>query len=660
MAKSPRRISVRAGLAIGVTFVAAIAVVSRQPLGAPWWIYADADATYTATGMSLMSGYHTFYLDHPGVPLEALMAMTVETRYLAHKLSHEHASPRSYVADRLLHLDDSRPYFRGWAVLFYLLGAACALFVGWRLVGGPWWGAAASLLWLGAPGLPAMSMQFRPDGLLAGLVLAVGFLIVRAAASRDAWVYVLAAFLLGLTLTVKIHAAGLLLPLLLALVWRPPAAGWTTALGRDARAWFARHWISITGFFAVWTAFAVTFNRIRDPLALTGQQRRTIVEIVAFVFGYALLVWLIGRSRWSAFGSGLLSPLGPLVVVALISGVLLPGALFLNDLPQVIVKIVGGLTGGEVNAGITPFSLPWNQLLEEPLRHGLVLFVLAGVAAAMGVIRKDPEPALWFAGALATGGMALARLGAVHYFAPAYVLSIPAALWLIHRLPPRPAAVGTAALVGLSLYPVLTTLSEPAEAARFAEDEQIYADRLASVLVNDPDEVALSEEFVSPTPDVRYHGLVEAYLAWRPDYRYRFLPDSEAARRTAVARRLRPTAYIGRLPTAVYRRQLLVRPFGAYRVRPLPELTNRRLAIGALELVHGPGVDQPYGHPDAPYDPETGYFKDATGRYYDVFGRTIIGPLKRRYIPKLGLWLDANGDYWDAKGRRVQPPPTAR
>jgi hypothetical protein len=205
-----------------VAVASVIVVVAAQPVRSPWWLYADADATYTASGIELMAGEPTVYFDHPGLPLQDVMAVTVETRYLVHKLTHPHTTPHEYAAERLRHLGDSRIFFRGYAILFYVAGALFAFFALWRLLGNAWWGTAGTLLFLSAPGLQAMSIQFRPDGLLAGLALAVVYLIVRAAERRDAWLYMLATLLLGLTLTVKIHAIGLVVPLAIALLRCPP------------------------------------------------------------------------------------------------------------------------------------------------------------------------------------------------------------------------------------------------------------------------------------------------------------------------------------------------------------------------------------------------------------------------------------------------------
>jgi uncharacterized membrane protein YcfT len=95
------------------------------------------------------------------------------------------------VNERLVHLDDSRPYFRAFAAIFYILGKAIAFWVVCSMLRSTLWGVAAGLLWL--------------------------------ARGRDPLLYVFAAVALGFTITVKIHAVALVVPLAIAIAFRPPA-----------------------------------------------------------------------------------------------------------------------------------------------------------------------------------------------------------------------------------------------------------------------------------------------------------------------------------------------------------------------------------------------------------------------------------------------------
>jgi hypothetical protein len=580
----------RLPLALGVVAAVTLITVLAQPLRAPWWINADADAAYTASGIELAAGEHTFYLDHPGMPLEDLMAMTVESRRVLHNLAGSNASPHEYAAQRLVNLNDSRPYFRGWALAFFIFGVFVAFFALSALFANPFWGAAGALLWLTAPDLANMSIQFRPDGLLAGLVIACGALIVRAAERRSAWTYTLAALLLGLTITVKIHAAGLFVPFAIALAWRPPGPGWRTSFVSGAQRWLRRYRIPLGIFAVLWIAFAVAFNRERAPIILTHEERVAVIELAAVFGDYLLVVGLFARLKLRRRGP--FGPFGAVLACALAAGILLPGTLFLNDLPSMLDKIGAGLTGRGVNDGITPFTMPLSTLFHYPFDYTLALVSIAGVAAALGVIRRDPFPVLWFTGALVTGGMALARLGTLHYFEPAYVLSIPAVLWLARTLrPPAAGLLATAALLAVVLNPFFAHLNEPAQRAASQESRARVFARLARQLLK-PGEIALSDSYAEPTPDTRWFGLVHQYIAWTPAYPYRFMP-ADAGPATAQAAGLRPAYFIGELPLQLHGEQQVTLGFGTYDMRPLPALADTAESIGVALLVHGPGVDAP-------------------------------------------------------------------
>lgn len=646
--------------AVAIAVAAVAIVVGFQPITAPWWLYADADATYTTSGIELMAGEHSFYFDHPGMPLQAVMAATMEVRYLVHKLHDEHETPHAYAAQRLLHLDDSRVFFRGWAILFYVAGAVLAFVATWRLLGGPWWGTAGTALFLAAPGLQAMSVQFRPDGLLAGSVLAVGLLLDRAAERRDAWLYTLAALLLGLALTVKIHAAGLFLPFGAALLWRSPRPGWAPAFARSARDWLSRYWVALGLFAAVWLTFCVTFDRTRVPVSLTHEQRVTCAELGGAYAGYLLLVGIFATPGLRRFARGPLRPLGAVLVTAFAVGVLVPSVLFVNDLPEMLVKMVGGLTGGGVNEGVARFSTPWSELRHEPLLQAIGLLVLAAVAALLGARRRDHRPLLWFLGAALSFAMAVARLGEAHYFAPAFVLSIPPALWLVRELPPRVRPVGALAVVVFALTPVVQHLDTQAATATREEEQSAAIERLTDQLVTQPGTVALSEDYVSPVADVRWFGLVRPYASFQPPYPWRVLSDYVTAVDIAESQHLLPTYFVGALPTQLPHTEKVDLPIGTYTMEPLPATMDERLGVGAAKLLTGPGVDRPFGHPDARYDPATGYYRDPAGAYFDLSGSPVADPPRRRYVARLRAWADAYGDLWDAHGRHVGNDPAYR
>lgn len=648
----------RGALAFAATLAASLAVALSQPIGSAWWTYADADATYAGSGANLMAGEHTFYLDHPGMPLQDLMAITYEIRYLAHRIFVGDTSPHAYISERLLNLGDSAPYWRTFAVIFWLFGAAIAFLVGRRLFGHWGYGLAAGLLWIGAPGLATMSIQYRPDVLLSGLVLLVGYLIVRAAERRDAWLYALAALTLGLTMTVKLHAAGLLVPLALALVWRPPDAGWPRRFLEALRTHVVRHRVALMIATAVWIALAVAFNRLRLPLDTYANEHRLVAQAAIGFAAYLALSLLVHRLGFERTVGRVLSPFAALLGLVLAIGIFLPGTLFLDEGLLMLVKMKDGLTGGGINEGVDTFSLNWDWFGQWPLRQALFVVMLGAVGAVLGLVKRDPVPALWFVGAAMMGAMAAARLGTAHYFAPCYVLSIPAALWLFRRRGGVAAAAALALVVVYVLVPQAQRLTRDAEAARKGERYAAAAARIADSLLK-PKEVALSESLAADIPDIRYHDLVDSITSYSPEYPYRFLPDSPVGLETARSRGLRLSYYIGWLPNTVKApTRLTLGVGGSYDVRPRPELADPT-GVAVLELLHGEGVDRPFRYPDARYDPWTGYY-ESEGHHYDFAGNEISDPARRKYDGKLGLWFDAYGDFWNAKGELVMSKPELR
>jgi hypothetical protein len=572
--------------AIAIVAAATIAAIAFQPIGTPWWVYADGDATYAASGIELMGGQHTNYLDHPGMPVLDLMAVTTDIRYAANSVLHGSVKRSDYVQRLLFNLDDSRVYFRGWAMAFFVFGVFIAFITMSRLFGGPLWGLAGALLWLSAPQLDLYSIRFLPDPLQAGLLVACGYLIVRAAQRRDAWTYVLAALLLGLAVTVKLHAAGLVVPLALALAWRPPGAAWRPELANGARAWLRRYRIPLAVFAAIWLFFCVVFGSSRVPFSLTHEQSTLLLELAAALVLYFGVVLLYTLTPLRDVRPRVLSPLGVILVSALLVGVLLPATLFINDLPEMLVKIADGLTGHGVNEGVTPFTVSWSTLLHGPLVYTVMLVGIAGVAALVGLARRDPTPVLWFAGAAATFAMALARLGTPHYFQPAFVLSIPAALWLASRLPRRFDAIAATALVlGLGV-PTAMHIHAPANWAAQQERQGKSASTLLDSLVTKPGTIALSDDY-APSADVRWYSLVGQYLPWVPLYPYRILPITVSVNQL-TDRHVVPSYYIGQRSFAVDR--TLATSLGTYEVQ---QVATGAEGMVAAHLVHGPGVDQP-------------------------------------------------------------------
>ena len=568
----------------------ALAIILMQPLGAPWWYHADADGTYVANSYELAAGHHTWYLDHPGMPLQDLMAITFEARYVGQKLFGSATPKDQYLNQQVLNLDDSRPYFRSFAAVFYLLGALIAFWVVRATLKSTLWGIGAGLLWIGAPGLVEMSIQYRADVPLCALVLLVGFLIVRAAERRDAWLYVLATFALGFTITVKIHAAALVAPLALAVAVRPPLGPWRDALVIRTRNVAVRLRIPLALAASAWIVLIVIFNRSRLPSPFgdwrypngthtNADIRRLVLEILVVLIGYTALA-LVARRIRSRIVRRLFDPFVAVLLWSLVVGVVLPGTLVIEDGLAMLVSIHDGLTGGGVNTSVyvTPFAHAWNNLVHWPLQQFLVLFGLAAVAVVVGVRRGELGPALWFTAAAAAALFAAARLGTRHYWAPAYVLSVPPALWLCRQL----RLVGAVGAAGLVLYVFVPGARRRARRSRPSPPADAWASPVWNATADrllKPAEIALAPPYVAPVEDVPYLDLVGLWVESPPQRTYRFVSAREQGLQVASVQRAKVAYYFGPLALGINRAETIeLVPGHSYAVEPL--LAERRPDVG--------------------------------------------------------------------------------
>jgi hypothetical protein len=263
-----------------------------------------------------------------------------------------------------------------------------------------------------------------------------------------------------------------------------------------------------------------------------------------------------------------LQPLG-LIVSALSAGLLFPVTLDVPDGLQAIVSVTKSATGRGVSADVESFSTPFSDLASIAGSRGVLVFLLAGIAAAVGLYRRQPEPVVWFTGVVAMVVLAFARPPNVHYFAPAFVLAVPAVLWLVRRTPRTRAPMLLWPVVLLLVWPSLRDRDAPArETERFAA-LVAPAERKVDELLR-PGEVALTPSYW-PFADVRYFELVQLYADYTPSYPYRYLPTTQAARDFVAARHWRPRYFVGPQARRVHGEQRVeLAEFGEYTARPLP------------------------------------------------------------------------------------------
>jgi Dolichyl-phosphate-mannose-protein mannosyltransferase len=570
-------------LALAAVLTFAALAVDAQPLRSPWWTYADADATYTAAGLNLMLGREVTFVDHPGLPITEAVAVASGIDALMEEGSLSRDARMRYVDRTLLDLDGARGLFRGFAVAFYLLGALLAFVLAARLFGHWSWGLANGLFWLAAPGLIPMSIQLRPDVLLAALCLVFAFAIARAVDRRSVGWYAAAALLVGFTTMVKLHALALLLPLLVAALWRPPTENELPAARDRARGYVQAHRVAVGAIAGLWLALAVTLNWDRFPFDPTASQLGATLVLLGLGVAAVGAAELAARSGVPALVRRVASRFHALLVVSFIGGLLIPVAFDVQDGMRTFVYIARNTSGRGVQEGIEPFSTPLSALGDIVSTPIVFVFAFALLAGIVGTLRREPVPIVWAVAALATGAFAYARPPNVHYFAPAFVFSALALLWLLQREPRTRMPLLAWLIV---LYVVWPAWDNRHSAA--AEQEQFAASVTSAKRYVDarlaPGEFALVPSYW-PFADARYFELVQIYVDHSPAYPYRYLPATAAVRTFEQPRQMRPRYYIGPLaPNLTAATQIELGDLGRYTLIPRGGLV--------AEIVGGPGVTE--------------------------------------------------------------------
>jgi hypothetical protein len=566
---------------LAAVVAAATVVVALQPVTSPWWIYADADGTYSASALNIIAGGHSRYFDHPGLPEQEVLAATFGI------VSAFHGGPtRSWANDEMIHLERATPIFRGWAIFFFIGGAALAYLLVRRLLGHWTWGVAGGLMWLAMPGIQD-TIQIRPDVLLSALMLLTGYVTIRAWEKRSAALYAAAAGIAGFALMTKLHAVAILPALLLATVLARPAPGWWPRLRQESRAFVSRHRIGVGVAVAVWLALFIFLNRGRFTINVHNVHKGLLAAVGVLLAAYVVITWVVnGKGRWTR----VFDPLYLVLLGAFAVGMIIPLSLVLSDSPRVLVGTFETLIGRNVNAGVTPFQLSASDFTKYPLLEVLILLVVAGIAAVVGIWRRTAWPAIWFTAAAVMTIFAAARLGENRYFAPGFVLAIPAALWLFRR---RGSAVATPlvwVLVAIIVVPTFLHVSGPQNSAT-QQVRQSNENTLLAKHYLKPNQVALVWTYTYPTPDTRWWGLVENFLRDTPPYPYRFLPDDPRALVTSSKQGLHVRYYIAPISQAITKRTTLKLATGTYMAVPASGASAfANLGITIDKLVSGPGT----------------------------------------------------------------------
>ena len=566
-------------------FIAAVALaagmVVARGVSQPWWLTADADAVYTTSGLNLLLGNHTFYLDHPGLPTEEALEAGFGAQYLAEKATGDRTGGVQAFADHIfLNLDRARPVYRSLAVAFYLLGVALAFLLVTRLLGHWTWGFAASLLWLAAPGLIPIAVQIRPDALLCALVLLTTYLIAKAAERRDAWLFVLAGVTVGFAVTVKLHAAGLVPVLLAAVVWRHPAPGWESAIRESVPLAWRRHkrWAIPLSLLVVGSA--VAFNLDRPAFTVTHQQETLVFTILALVGGFGACA-LVARRLELPGAQRLFDPLVAIVAVAVLIGLAIPIVFDPEDGLQMLVSIKDTLSGHGVNQGIAAFSQLNRGYWSFPVFEGLLVFAAAMLATLLGLVRRDPVPVVFGFASAVLVTMALARYDQTYYLAPGYVAAIPAALWLFRLPRNRALPFFVWPLIAIVVVPQFQHLIVHETAPSAQAQAATLTRTLAPVLK--PGIVVLTPIQV---PDTAF-DMAQFYGSYTPQYPYQFVSPWPPFIQLLEGRGLKVRYYAGPQASQVKgEADINLAGLGTFHVRRVAGLDGP--GFGVLEILRAP------------------------------------------------------------------------
>ena len=259
-----------------------------------------------------------------------------------------------------------------------------------------------------------------------------------------------------------------------------------------------------------------------------------------------------------------------LLVVSFVGGLLIPVTLDVQDGMRAFVAIVRNMSGQGVQEGVEPFSTPLSALASIVSTPVVFVFAFALLAGIVGVLRNNPVPVVWAVAALATGAFAYARPPNIHYFAPAFVFSALALLWLLQREPRARMPLLAWLIVLYIVWPAWDNRNNAA-----AEQEQFAATVASAKQYVDahlaPGEVALVPSYW-PFADARYFELVQIYVDHSPTYPYRYLPATAAVRSFAQPRQIRPRFYVGPARVGPHRREA----GRARRPRPVHDRPARR------------------------------------------------------------------------------------
>jgi len=403
-----------------------LVLVALQPWGEPWWYTADSDGAYLANGLNLLLGNKTKMLDHPGVPMQALLTLSLAVDYVIHGWG-EGLGVLDYVDACFADPDCIIALTALWGLVFLLGAVVVAYEVGRHMFGHWHWGVVSACLYLALPGHLTFATMFRPENILSGSCLLSAYLLWRGLERRSPSCCLLAALVIGHAVGEKVHAIGMLLPLALT-VMVLLRVNWVTLTVLSVVGSTRRCRTGVLCGAAIWLVCLIILNLGREPTVLDWK----LFALVGLTVAYLILsIWVVRRFAQSRLVSVAINPAYVLTAVALGVGLMVPSMLLLDETRPLFWQLVTLLSGRGVNTGMsvagvmTGLGVLGSRLLDT----GMLPFVgLIGIGALYIFRRGRRHDALWLVAALGMLVPALGRSSASpspHYLAPALVLLIP-------------------------------------------------------------------------------------------------------------------------------------------------------------------------------------------------------------------------------------------
>ncbi|MCC7291924.1 MAG: glycosyltransferase family 39 protein [Phycisphaerales bacterium] len=552
-------------LARGALVLAALALLLTRPLS-PWWLSADCDANYVASAVNLLLGQPTEKLDHPGLPLQALLAASLALDHAFRSIT-SGLTLEAY-CDALL--QDMTPILwivRAWAILFFLGAMLTTFEVGRRMFSSIRAGVAGAVLFAACPGSLSHATTFRPEAPLDVLNLLSVMLLAQSARRRSPGYLLLACLLLGAAVTVKVHSIALLPLVGLSLAWwcgSKAPCGW-----EELRAFMPSCRLrALVGPAAVYLALVLWMNAHRPAHGIDARILGGVLAVVLW-FGVTAVILRFGvtaaphaHRRTGRLAAFVLHPLIPAALLAGLAGAFFANAFFVDELTPMARSLWWTISGAENRGSLSLAALAgsfWRQWSQTPLLACAP--TLALIAAGIWTGRRErPIETIGFTGAfLLMFGLAVLR-GSVHpsphHYGPALVVAIPLAVGALQRLgvpkePPQLAAalprfrfrsvMPTALLVAICAWPVVAC----ERGARGQADRCRAIDELTALCeaTRRPGEVVLCD-YWAQNADAAHFMQIRDYALYCPDRAYAALPDTPPGLRYAAQRGLRPAFYL--------------------------------------------------------------------------------------------------------------------